>query len=126
MTSELTTRQKGVVNRLGRIEGHLNDFASDQNNALESSQATWRNIQGLRTRAAEMNLRIQDMGSELELKIREAQGVPNHEMISEMKKELYEAHSESRGSFLMHEAALGQMQIVIGECHQKYHQLHTG
>ena len=31
-----------MVNWLGRIEGHLNDLAFGQNNALESSQATWK------------------------------------------------------------------------------------
>ena len=36
---------------------------SPLNSALASSQASWRNIQELKSRAAEVNLRIQDMGS---------------------------------------------------------------
>ena len=69
---------------------------TDQNNALESRQVTWRSIQELKSQAAEMNLRIQDTGSTRELKFREAQGLPPHEMINEMKQELYEAQAESK------------------------------
>ena len=45
-----------MVNRMVRIEGRLKHVAADQNNALESSQETWRNIQELKPRASEMNL----------------------------------------------------------------------
>ena len=58
MTAELIAKQNGMVNRVGRIEGHLSQFASDQNNALESNQTTWRDIQELKSRAAEMNARM--------------------------------------------------------------------
>ena len=53
MAAQATSRQHGVANQLGRIEGHLNRQAFDQNNALESSQTTWRSIQELKSRAAE-------------------------------------------------------------------------
>ena len=60
VTGELTTRQDGMVNRLTRIEGHLNHVAADQNNAIESSQETWTN--------SEMSLRIQNVSSNMELR----------------------------------------------------------
>ena len=38
ITEEVTARQNAMVNRVSRIEGHLDTLARDQNNALESNQ----------------------------------------------------------------------------------------
>ena len=75
MTSELTTKQNGMVNRLARIEGHLTHVGADQNNELQS-------------RASEMNLRIQDISPNMELRSRsrEAQGLPHQELVNKMER----------------------------------------
>ena len=47
VTIELTSRQNTLATRIGRIKGHINNIARDQNDALESSQAMWRSMQEL-------------------------------------------------------------------------------
>ena len=80
--------------RVGRIEGHLNSLARDQNNALKSNQATWRRIQELKARAMEMNLKKHDVGASMEQKLREVQGLPYHGLHNELNKEVYETLAE--------------------------------
>ena len=85
MAAEVTTRQNGTVNRLGRLEGQINHLSFDQRNALESSQETWRTIQ-----ETEMSLRLHETISKIELTVRQAQGLPHYELVNEMKRELHD------------------------------------
>ena len=65
------------------------------------------------------------MGSNMELRIREAQGLPYHELVNEMKLELYEPLAESKGSLLTCEAGLDHLRQPL-ENHQKHHQPQEG
>ena len=116
ITAETNIRQNTLVTRIGQVEGHLNTLARDQSNAVESSQATWRSIQELKTRASELNVKIQDVGASMEQKLIEVQGLPLPDLHNEFKKEVYETLAEFKSNLVKSEAISDQIKRAVGGC----------
>ena len=88
--------------RVGRIEGHINNIARDQNNALESNQRLWKSRQELKDQITKMDSGMQDKGT----------GIPYQELRgqqraeSDFKEETFRAFTQIRNEPTRREGVL--------------------
>ena len=61
---EITSRQDALTARMDRVDNHLNVIAQDQNNAAESNQALWINLEQCVDQVRRLQDRFHDISSE--------------------------------------------------------------